>query len=136
MIDTLTHTRVPLAVWMAERHPTLRTWPAGNLLSWLDWYWKRGLIGLATARGTLQAVGMCRCVHQVEQARDAYTHHEDGQIVWLELQICKGGHVRQALWHALLNRLGRRKWMAYGRAHRGQDRIWVHPFDQFIERTS
>ena len=120
--------RLEICLFILAHYPPSREMEKRVLLSWVDWYLAHGLLGLAMRGGKIAALGMARCLHDARQYRDAYAHFEDGPVLWVELQICQDTEARKALWHCVLSRLGCRKWVAHGRYHRGQERMWLLPF--------
>ncbi len=126
--------RLAICMFILQHYAPAREWNKEFLLKWVDWYLARCLIGVARAQGCIVGLGLVRALNRPEDWRNRYLHVENGPVMFVDLSISQHDSAYMALWHCALNRLGRREWVAHGRYHRGQMKIWKLPFDQFTKK--
>lgn len=76
------------AAFLKAHDPAVAEWPPERFLPWFDLMWRKGLVGVVGEAGTIRAVGVARCVGDVEDAlTDNYLHREDpvaGPLLWVD----------------------------------------------------
>ena len=74
-----------IAAFLRRHDPAVDHWPPEVLLTWLEWHWRNGGVGIIRAAGRIVAVGVARCVNSQAQAEaSAYAHDEKGALLWVD----------------------------------------------------
>lgn len=79
---------IDAATFLRAHDPAVAEWPFDRFLPWFDHHWHRGHVGVVTNHGRVVAVGVARCVGDIEDAIcDDYLHLEDpvaGPLLWVD----------------------------------------------------
>lgn len=119
-----------VTAFVVRHHGIARGWGGRVVLPWLRWFADDGRIAHVTdKRGRLVAVGLARCVHDAQDARDPYRHDEGGPVVFVDLVVSCAKGAMAALWAALKVRFGVRARIVWQRP-RGLEQLRSFNFNR------
>lgn len=129
------------AEFVQKHYPISRTWETHRLEDWLQWAALNKF--LATAYDDKELVGLCIFRPLASDKADSYTRPDDqfdenGDVIFIDLTIStRGKPVLQALFFAIMARLGNRQSIAFQIHKRGAE-LKVHrlsTFRQYLLRS-
>lgn len=114
-------TVIQVCAFLKRNGPWFRSWPREKLVPYISWYWKDGRVGLVRENGKIVAAAIARCVNDVADADEPFTHVELGRIVWVEDIVSKHPAGVAELFRQTMTRFGRRMAFAGKRFQRNRE---------------
>lgn len=113
---------------MMAKLPLLK-WPKRIAKEWLEWHASNGRASLLLdSGGNAEGLAVARCVDQIQDAANYYSHSETGSILWVDLLI----GLRRIVWpefcRMALNRFGVRRHVGFARTWRSNSEPRLYPF--------
>lgn len=124
-----------LTSFICKHDKNIAKWVPSDRNYWIGWMNEQGfLVAICDANDKTIGFVSARPIMKKEEAQTPYLVDQEGEIIYVESIVALSNEVFRALIVALINRFGRRKYVAWKRAKSGE-RLHLHLASKAVLRV-